>query len=47
MTINSIDLNVQFPGVVAYNLSKAGLDQLTRTAALELAEDGVRVNAVK
>lgn len=35
-----------FPGVVAYNLSKAGLDQLTRTAALELAGDGVRVNAV-
>ena len=35
-----------FPGVVAYNLSKAGVDQLTRTAALELAEFGVRVNAV-
>lgn len=35
-----------FPDVVAYNLSKAGLDQLTRTAALELAADGVRVNAV-
>ena len=35
-----------FPGVVAYNVSKAGLDQLTRTAALELAESGVRVNAV-
>jgi NAD(P)-dependent dehydrogenase (short-subunit alcohol dehydrogenase family) len=35
-----------FPGVVAYNMSKAGLDQLTRTAALELAAAGVRVNAV-
>jgi NAD(P)-dependent dehydrogenase (short-subunit alcohol dehydrogenase family) len=35
-----------FPGVVAYNLSKAAIDQLTRTAALELAENGVRVNAV-
>ncbi|XP_054155523.1 3-oxoacyl-[acyl-carrier-protein] reductase FabG-like [Oppia nitens] len=35
-----------FPGVVAYNLSKAALDQLTRTAALELAADGIRVNAV-
>ncbi|XP_064460477.1 3-oxoacyl-[acyl-carrier-protein] reductase FabG-like [Ornithodoros turicata] len=35
-----------FPGVMAYNVSKAGLDQLTRTAALELAPDGVRVNAV-
>ncbi|KAH7955621.1 hypothetical protein HPB52_001952 [Rhipicephalus sanguineus] len=31
-----------FPNVVAYNISKAGLDQLTRTAALELAADGVR-----
>lgn len=35
-----------FPGVVVYNISKAGLDQLTRTAALELAADGIRVNAV-
>lgn len=35
-----------FPGIMAYNVSKAGLDQLTRTAALELAADGVRVNAV-
>ena len=35
-----------FAGVVAYNISKAGLDHLTRCAALELAEFGVRVNAV-
>ena len=35
-----------FPGVVAYNMSKAALDQLTRTCALELAPKGVRVNAV-
>jgi NAD(P)-dependent dehydrogenase (short-subunit alcohol dehydrogenase family) len=35
-----------FPGVLAYCVSKAGLDQLTRCAALELAADGVRVNAV-
>merc|ERR1712059_71672 len=35
-----------FPGVVAYNMSKAALDQLTRTVALELADRGVRVNAV-
>jgi len=35
-----------FPGVVAYNMSKAALDMLTRTAALELADRGVRVNAV-
>ena len=35
-----------FPGVVAYCVSKAAVDQLTRCAALELAARGVRVNAV-
>jgi NAD(P)-dependent dehydrogenase (short-subunit alcohol dehydrogenase family) len=35
-----------FPGVLAYCVSKAALDQFTRCAALELASKGVRVNAV-
>lgn len=35
-----------FPGVLAYNMSKAALDQLTRCVALEVADRGVRVNAV-
>ena len=35
-----------FPGVLAYCVSKAGVDQLTRSAALELAPKKVRVNAV-
>jgi NAD(P)-dependent dehydrogenase (short-subunit alcohol dehydrogenase family) len=35
-----------FPGVLAYCVSKAALDQLTRCAALELASRGVRVNSV-
>jgi NAD(P)-dependent dehydrogenase (short-subunit alcohol dehydrogenase family) len=35
-----------FPGVLAYCVSKAALDQLTRCSALELAARGVRVNAV-
>jgi NAD(P)-dependent dehydrogenase (short-subunit alcohol dehydrogenase family) len=35
-----------FPGVLAYCVSKAALDQLTRCSALELAPKGVRVNAV-
>jgi NAD(P)-dependent dehydrogenase (short-subunit alcohol dehydrogenase family) len=35
-----------FPGVLAYCVSKAGMDQLTRCAALEMATHGVRVNAV-
>jgi NAD(P)-dependent dehydrogenase (short-subunit alcohol dehydrogenase family) len=35
-----------FPGVLAYCVSKSGMDQLTRCAALELAPHGIRVNAV-
>ncbi len=35
-----------FPNVLAYCASKAGVDQLTRCAALELAPKGIRVNAV-
>lgn len=35
-----------FPNVLAYCVSKAGVDQLTRCAALELGPKGVRVNAV-
>jgi NAD(P)-dependent dehydrogenase (short-subunit alcohol dehydrogenase family) len=35
-----------FPGVLAYAVSKAAVDQLTRCAAVELAPRGIRVNAV-
>jgi len=35
-----------FPGVLSYCVSKAGVDQLTHCAALELGPKGVRVNAV-
>jgi NAD(P)-dependent dehydrogenase (short-subunit alcohol dehydrogenase family) len=35
-----------FPGVLAYSVSKAALDQFTRCVALELAPRGVRINAV-
>jgi len=35
-----------FPGLAAYCVSKAAVDQLTRCAALDLAPRGVRVNAV-
>ncbi|KAK7068642.1 hypothetical protein SK128_020810 [Halocaridina rubra] len=34
------------PGYLAYNVSKAALDQLTRSVALEVADKGVRVNAI-
>ncbi|KAM3916526.1 3-oxoacyl-[acyl-carrier-protein] reductase FabG-like [Leptodactylus fuscus] len=35
-----------FPGALAYCMSKSAVDQLTRCAALELASNQVRVNAV-
>lgn len=35
-----------FPGILAYCVSKAGVDQLTRCAALEVAAKGIRINAV-
>ncbi len=35
-----------FPNVLAYCVSKAATDQLTRCSALELAPRGIRVNAV-
>ncbi|PWT90695.1 MAG: hypothetical protein C5B55_09365 [Blastocatellia bacterium] len=35
-----------FPGVLAYCVSKAALDQLTRCASLEMAAKSVRINAV-
>ena len=34
------------PGVIAYNAAKAGLDQITRQMASELARNGVRVNSL-
>jgi NAD(P)-dependent dehydrogenase (short-subunit alcohol dehydrogenase family) len=35
-----------FPNVLAYCVSKAAIDQMTRCSALELASQGIRVNAV-
>jgi|ERR1051325_9170090 NAD(P)-dependent dehydrogenase (short-subunit alcohol dehydrogenase family) len=46
VNVSSVTGLRSFPGVLAYCVSKAGLDQLTRCAALELASKGVRVNAV-
>ncbi len=46
VNISSVTGLRAFSGVLAYCVSKAALDQLTRCAALELAGKGVRVNAV-
>ncbi len=46
VNISSVTGLRSFPGVLAYCVSKAGVDQLTRCAALELAPQGVRVNAI-
>ena len=46
VNVSSVTGTRSFPGVLAYCVSKAGVDHLTRCAALELAPKGVRVNAV-
>ena len=46
VNVSSVTGIRSFPGVLAYCASKSAVDQLTRCAALELAADGVRVNAV-
>lgn len=46
VSVSSVTGLRSFPGVLSYCVSKAGLDQLTRCAALELAARGVRVNSV-
>lgn len=46
VNVSSVTGTRAFPGVLAYCVSKAGIDQLTRCAALELAPKGIRVNAV-
>lgn len=46
VNISSIAGLRAFPGVSVYCMTKAALDQFTRCLALELAPQGVRVNAV-
>lgn len=42
----STDAAQAFPGQIGYGTSKAALEGLTRAAALDLAGEGIRVNAV-
>lgn len=46
VNVSSVTGTRAFPNVLAYCVSKAATDQLTRCTALELAAKGVRVNAV-
>ncbi len=46
VNVSSVTGVRSFPGVLAYCVSKAAVDQLTHCAALEMAGQGVRVNAV-
>jgi NAD(P)-dependent dehydrogenase (short-subunit alcohol dehydrogenase family) len=46
INVSSVTGLRSFPNVLAYCVSKAALDQLTRCSALELAHMGIRVNAV-
>lgn len=46
VNVSSVNGQRSFPGVLSYCVSKSAVDQLTRCVALELAEKGVRVNAV-
>lgn len=46
VNVSSVTGLRSFPGVLAYCVSKAAVDQLTRCVALELAPKQIRVNAV-
>lgn len=46
INISSVNGMRSFPGVLAYNISKAAVDQFTRCVALELASKGVRCNSI-
>lgn len=46
VNVSSVNGIRSFPGVLAYNISKAAVDQFTRCVALELAPKKVRVNSV-
>lgn len=46
VNISSVNGKQSFAGCATYCMSKAALDQLTRCASVDLAPDGIRVNAV-
>lgn len=46
VNMSSVNGVMAIPSIASYNVSKGGIDQLTRVMALALADRGVRVNAV-
>jgi 3-oxoacyl-[acyl-carrier protein] reductase len=46
VNVSSIYGLIGFPGSLAYGVSKAGIAQLTRQLAVDLAPEGILVNAV-
>ena len=44
--MSSVNAVMAIPDIASYNISKGGLNQLTRAMALALADDHIRVNAV-
>lgn len=46
VNMSSVNAELTIPNQVPYVISKGGVNQLTRVAAIALAEHGIRVNAV-
>jgi NAD(P)-dependent dehydrogenase (short-subunit alcohol dehydrogenase family) len=46
VNMSSVNGTLTIPTIASYNVSKGGINQLTRAMALALADDGIRVNAV-
>ena len=46
VNMSSVNGMLTIPNIASYNVSKGGINQLTRVMALALAEKGIRVNAV-
>jgi NAD(P)-dependent dehydrogenase (short-subunit alcohol dehydrogenase family) len=44
--MSSVNGVLAIPSIASYNVSKGGVNQLTRVMALALADRGIRVNAV-
>ena len=46
VNMSSVNSMLTIPNISSYNVSKGGINQLTRVMALALADKGIRVNAV-